>query len=379
MSNYEVGVNLSGGGARGSYQAGALRALSEILKEQGLLRGGGNPLKYWSAVSAGSINASVCVAGIQDLEAATKQLCELWTNVTPEQVYLSDAKSLSSNGMRWIKDLTFGSFTKEKSAKSLLDTKPLWDLIDKNINYANLDANIKSGLVRGLACTAYSYFNNRTVTFLNSTNELGWNKPRRYSVNVPIRTEHIVASCSIPMLFPSTHIGNEYFADGSFRNTSPISPVIHMGAKKIFVIGVRGPNEFDDKEYKEEPSIAKISGSILNALFFDTTDVDLERVIHINELVETLKKDIVTKRSDYSTIQFHVIKPSRDVSKIAEEKFKNFPKMLKFMIGGLGPRSESAELASYILFVTEFTKELVNLGYNDVMKSKADVLKWLES
>ncbi|MEK6554024.1 MAG: hypothetical protein AABZ31_02190, partial [Bdellovibrionota bacterium] len=93
---------------------------------------------------------------------------------------------------------------------------------------------------------------------------------------------------------------------------------------------------------------------------------------------DTFKRDIVTKRSDYSAIHFHVIRPSRDVSKIAEEKFQYFPKMLKFMIGGLGPRTESAELASYILFVTEFTKEMVNLGYDDVIRSKAEIIKWLE-
>lgn len=377
--NLDIGINLSGGGARGSYQAGVLLGLAEVLKSLNMIEGDKNPLKYWSAVSAGSINASVCAAGLHNFESAVQRLCHLWTNVTPEQVYRTDVRSLSTNGLKWLKDLTFGSMTQEKSAHSLLDTEPLWDLIDDNIDFDQLDKNIAAGIVKGLACTAYSYFNNRSVTFLQSREPIQWTKPRRYSASTLIRTQHIVASCSIPMIFPAIPIGHEYFADGSFRNTSPVSPIIHMGAKKILVIGVRGPNEFYDKEYKNQPSIAKVAGSILNALFFDTTDIDLERVLHINELVDTLKKDIVTHRSDYSKILFHVIRPSRDVSKIAEEKFRNFPRMVKFLIGGLGPRNESAELASYLLFVKEFTQEMVSLGYEDVMRSKEELIRWIEA
>lgn len=374
----EVGVSLTGGGARGAYQAGALQGIAEILKEQ-RLTGRSNPLQYWSAVSAGSINAAACVAGIHDLRGTTERVASLWQNICPDEVYLSDFASLSSNGIKWIRDLAFGNLIKSKLAHSLLDTAPLWDLLKKSMDYEVIDRNIAKGYAKGLACTAYSYRDNRTVTFLQTKDPCSWDKPKRYSRNEKIRNQHVIASCAIPLLFPSVKVDGEYFADGSFRNTTPVSPLIHMGAKKLLVIGVRGTGEFSEMMYPHEPTIAKVAGSILNSLFFDTTDLDLERVSHLNEMVTAMKKDIVTKRSDYSTIDIHLIRPSRDISKIAEQKFKNFPRMLKFMIGGLGPRHESAELASYILFVPEFTRELVSLGYEDVMKSKAKLIEWLEA
>lgn len=374
----EVGVSLTGGGARGAYQAGALQGIAEILKEQ-RLTGRSNPLQYWSAVSAGSINAASCVAGIHDLKGTTARVASLWQNISPDEVYLSDFTSLSTNGIKWVRDLAFGSLIKSKLAHSLLDTAPLWDLLQKSMDYEIIDRNIAKGYVKGLACTAYSYRDSRTVTFLQTKDPCSWDKPKRYSRQEKIRNQHVIASCAIPLLFPSVKVDGEYFADGSFRNTTPVSPLIHMGAKKLLVIGVRGTGEFSEMVYPHAPTIAKVAGSILNSLFFDTTDLDLERVTHLNEMVAAMKKDIVTQRSDYSTINYHLIRPSRDISKIAEQKFKNFPRMLKFMIGGLGPRQESSELASYILFVPEFTRELVSLGYEDVMKSKAKLIQWFES
>src|SRR5205823_1189159 len=123
-------------------------------------------------------------------------------------------------------------------------------------------------------------------------------------------------------------------------------------------ISVRGPDEFSEKTYIQEPGIAKIAGVILNALFFDTIDIDLERVNHLNEFIAAVHRDIKTARSDYTLIDFKMIRPSRDVSRMAAQKTRTFPKILEFLMGGLGSLEESAELASYILFVPEFTKDL---------------------
>ncbi len=372
-----LGINLTGGGARGSYQAGVLNGLIEILKEQGLSKEK-TPLQHWSGVSAGSINATFCAANITDLDQAMPRLLNLWATIQPHSVYLTDVQSLSRNSVKWIRDLTLGPLSKKKLARSLLDTLPLWDLLKNNIEFEKIDASLESGILKSLACSAYSYRDNQTVTFLQTREKIEWHKTKRYSKNVKINAEHVMASCAIPLLFPSIPIANEYFADGGFRNTTPISPIIHMGAKKILVISVRGPDEFSDKTYIQEPGIAKIAGVILNALFFDTIEIDLERVSHMNEIVTALHRDIKTSRSDYTAIDFRMIRPSRDVSRMAAQKTKKFPKLLEFLMGGLGSVDESAELASYILFVPEFTKDLIDLGYHDVLNQKTELLQWFE-
>lgn len=376
LNGLDHGISLTGGGARGSYQAGVLKGLTEILKSQDLL-GKENPFQYWSGVSAGAINAAACTSGLDSLEETVNRLVGLWSGVRPEDVYLTDVASLSLNSAKWIRDLTFGSLLKTKKANALLDTKPLWGFLEKQIPFSRISKQIKDARLKGLACSAYSYSDNRTVTFLQTSEDCSWNRHRRCSQKVDINLEHVMASCSIPVLFPAVKIVDQFYADGGFRSLSPISPLIHMGAKKILVIGVRGRDEFSEKRSVLEPTVAKMAGAILNALFFDTIEVDLERVKHINELLSVTQKELTTERSQYSIVDYMVFRPSRDVSRMAIERARSFPKLIKFLLSGLGPYEESAELASYILFVSDFTKDLIDLGYNDVLKQKDMFLNWL--
>lgn len=376
QNKMEIAVSLTGGGARGSYQAGVLQAISEILKQQNLT-GENNPLKLWSGVSAGAINATACAAGADDLESSCQTLVKLWGEITPDRVYRTDFSSLSKNSVKWIRDLTLGSFVSVKTAKSLLDTEPLWAFLGHHIKFEKIEEQLKNKFIRGVTCAAYSYADNKTVNYVQADRDYQWDRNRRYSKNSALKVDHIMASCAIPLLFPSIKMGGEYFADGSFRNLSPMSPLIQMGAKKILVVGVRGLDEFAEKKYSAEPTLARISGLIFNSLFFDNIEIDFERVRHINEIV-TAAGNIETKRSDYSRIDYHILRPSKDVGLMAMKKIKNFPAMINYLIGSLGSVNESSELASYILFDSSFTKELLELGYNDTYAQKEQLMQFLE-
>lgn len=106
-----IGFNLTGGGARGAYQAGVLLALSEFLEEL-KLTGTNNPIKIWSGSSAGAINSTFLAAHADDLRKGAEKLVDLWRNLTPDQVYQTGMLSISSNSARWIRDLTFGPLLK---------------------------------------------------------------------------------------------------------------------------------------------------------------------------------------------------------------------------------------------------------------------------
>ncbi len=371
------GINLTGGGARGAYQAGVLLALSEILRDL-KLTGHENPIRNWCGVSAGSINAVYCSTGIANLHLAARKLVDVWSYLKPEQIYRTDAIAMGMNSIRWVRDLTFGPVFQKKLARSLLNTEPLWELVTDGIEYSKIEKNLTEGLIDGFACSAYSYTQGKTITFLQTKKPVSWNKTRRVSVPTKIQPQHIMASCAIPIVFPSITFEGEAFGDGSFRNTSPISATIHMGSTKILMVGVRGPTERQAHGDVEAPGIAKLAGSILNALFFDTFDIDLERVRHINEIIDALKKDVTTDRSDYTRIDTHVIQPSRDISAIAEAKAKDgLPRTVDYMLNGLGSRHETAELASYILFEPNFTRSLIELGYQDVKVNRARLEAWI--
>ncbi len=371
----KMGINLTGGGARGSYQAGVLLALGETINKHEELKKNHN-IRYWSGSSAGAINAAFCASQSEDLYKTTQDLARLWKDLEFSQVFHTDLKSLSGNSARWIRDLTLGSLFKEKLARSLLNSAPLLDLLKNKIPFEKIQTCLDKGLIEALSCTTYCYNDARTVTFIQSNEEVLWKRPRRISQMTKITAEHVQASCSIPLLFPPMEIGEKFYGDGGFRNTSPVSPSIHMGSKKILMIGVRSQTA-NNYEYIGEPGVAKIAGSMLNALFFDTIDVDLERINHINEIVTSFQHDVTTKRSDYTHIDIKMIRPSLDIARIAEHKSeKSFPRMIDFLMRGLGTREDTADIASYILFDSSFTKELIDLGYCDFMAQKEEFLNW---
>lgn len=374
----KIGINLTGGGARGSYQAGVLLGLAELLKKHHLL-GDKNPFQYWSGVSAGSINMAYAVAGIDDLAESCYRLTQLWANIKAEQVFKTDFFSVSRNSARWIRDLSLGPLASTKRARALLDTTPLTKLLSDGVFYDKIQSSIDRKLVQGIACSAFSYRDGRTVSFIQTNDDVHWDKPKRYSIKTPIKAEHIMASCAIPILFPAISLGGHYMADGSFRCTTPISPVIHLGAQKILMIGVRGPSEINTVvNSNEAPGVAKIAGHILNALFFDSIDVDLERILHINELIDVMKGNVTTDRSHYSKIDVKLIRPSEDIAKLADQKARSsLPRTIDYLLSGLGSHEETAELASYILFEKRFTKELVELGYQDFLNQSDSIAEWL--
>lgn len=372
-----LAINLTGGGARGAYQVGVLKGLYEIIRDEKIFSV--QPFRLWAGSSAGSINAAACAAGAHDPLEALKTVEKLWREITPDHVYRTDLSTLTSNGYRWLRDLTIGGWLNKHLARALLDTTPLWSTIRENIDFKQIEKNMDEGWLDALAVNSYSHQDNRTISFLTSKNKLSWDRPRRASRTVQMNVEHVIASCSIPLLFPTVNIDDEYFADGSFRSLSPLSPLIQMGAKKILNVGVRGPNEFSDALYHKEPGVAKVAGVMLNALFFDTIDIDLERIQTVNEMLMSMKQNnLITARSDYAPIDCLVLRPSRDISRMAAEKGKKFPKMVRFLLGGLGSREECAELASYLLFVPEFTNDLIDLGYLDTLNRRKEIALWLK-
>ena len=367
MSN--LGLVLSGGGARAAYQAGVLAAVADICSEMKIQ----NPFKYYTGVSAGAINSCVLATHPGTFLDGVEQLKKLWTEIQSEQVYESDVLSLTHIGLRWLSELSLGGM-KQTPGKSLLDTSPLRDLIAKHCTFENIQKKIDRGEINALGVSALDFHTSSTVTFIQGIPEIHlWQRVRRQAQKANIDINHVMASAAIPLLFPAIEVENRFYGDGSIRNYSPCGPAIYMGADRILAIGVRRRQDLCDTTHttlpSEAPSAARVASVMLNALMSDGIEFDMERIEHINIGLAKLQQ------TDRSTLRLRPIEalwisPSKDFSKIAVSKSEELPKMIRYLMRGLGNINESGEMTSFLLFERSYCEHLMELGFEDGMEAK---------
>ena len=369
-----VGLVLSGGGARGAYQAGVLKGIAEICREAGIKQ----PFPIITGVSAGAINASYLAACCEDFSQAADNMVRLWKSLRTDQVFKTDAMSAGRSGLKFLTDATLGAFYRKKFARSLLDTSPLRKLLDETIPFENIDANLRAGHLSALAVTAMNYSNSTSINFVQSEKEFPmWERSRRRSEKAWISSSHVMASSALPLFFPPVAVGDEHFGDGCLRNTAPLSPAIHLGADRLLVVSVRRPDGLTPPPTTTmEPTVARVLGVILNALLLDAVDVDMERMARVNQTL-SLIPDSARTGMELKKVDYLWLRPSKDIGNLAGDHFESLPRVIKYLVGGLGSSREASEMTSYLLFDPAFCGILVDTGYQDSMNSRDEILKFL--
>lgn len=369
---------LSGGGARGAYQAGVINAIGDIASKYQI----NEPFQIYTGISAGAINASFMAAGCHEFSLTSHKLSELWSKLSSDQVFKTDAVSLGKIGLQWVGGLSFGGIGSPSSqAKSLLDTAPLHDLIRNNMDFGRIQKNIDSGHLKALALTALDYRSSEAITFVQGDEKCpSWKRSRRHSEATSIKSEHIMASSAIPILFPPVQIGDRYFGDGCVRNFVPLSPALHLQAEQVLVIGVRqnNPKKYEERivEHSQTPSLARMINVLLNSVLLDGVDVDIERLERINEFIKKVPPDHRTG-ANFKTVESLFIYPTQDIGQVAVEMSSRLPRVIRYLLKGLGPLEEASETISYLLFEPPFLQRLIEMGYKDGMARKHEILKFL--
>ena len=376
--NQKISLVLSGGGARGAYQVGVLKAVSEILKTS---NGEGSPFKILSGSSAGAINTAKLATGSKNFSIAADELVQLWSNIKSDQVYKTDLLSLNKFGLGAL-------LSSSKKFNALLDTTPLKKLIEDNCDFSRIQNNLEAGIYDSVIITANNYSTNTATSFIQSAARVNqelmfWKESRRKAIHAEIKAEHIMASSAIPVLFPPINIQGQPHGDGCVRNNTPCSPSLRMGADKLFVIGVRtqtsseaNPNNQLNIEQKphSEASMVRIFNTLLNAVLLDSVEQDVQRIQRINDLVDEVKKlDPQFESKKLKKIPALCISPSLDIGEIARQKAHHMPRILRLSINAFGQLDEASEILSYLLFDNEFCRNLIEIGYNDALKQKTDI------
>jgi len=371
-SDNDYALILSGGGARGAYQAGAIRAVYEICKEEK------NFLLFRNlvGVSAGAINAAYLAANAHDLDAATSNMVTLWRKLTTPKVFRTDYVSVSTTAARLLRGLALGGFSGKLRPKTigLLNVNPLRDLLNRTIDFSQIPKHVASHKLNSLCITATDYSTSLGVTFFTGNPSLNeWRRVHRVGVRTDIGIDHIMASASIPIFFPPWKVGDRHYGDGCLRNTAPLSPARRIGAHKLLVIGVRKwKDEVLDSSSVVKPSLGRVVSVLINAIFMDAVEVDIERVRIINENLQM--SSTVDK---FRKIEILYMQPSQAPSELAETRMEGLPPMLRFLVSGLGTAHESSEILSYLTFDPLYLNSLVDLGYYDIMKQKENLIQFL--
>lgn len=381
-SSPRYGLVLSGGGARAAYQAGVLQGISDILGTDCVTQ----PFPVITGISAGAINAAFMAAAPGSFAEQTQKLIEVWNELEPEHVLRTDFMSLGRLGVGWIRDLSFGGMLGNSQSTHLLDSTPLARLLEKRIDFNQIQENIKNRAIYGVAVSATNYATGTSNAFFNSLEVDNWARSSRIGLKTDINLDHVLASSAIPFIFKPVRINKSFYGDGGVRSNAPFSPAIHLGADRLIAIGVRnyrdGVETMELNQQLEMNSIAlsDIVGVMFNSLFLDAIEFDYERLQRVNETVKLLHEvESLRNKSRLKMIPTLLIRPSVDLGVLAAEQFERFPHMLRYLLKGIGASKErGADLLSYIAFDKAYTSKLIEIGIKDAMYRKKEIRAFFE-
>jgi len=379
-----IGLVMTGGGARGAYQAGVLKRVGELERVRKR-----NPFPLVGGASAGAINGCAVAAGCDDLANVTTLLANIWSHLKPSDIFHCDFVSQAHNSLTWILDLSFGAILGGGNARSLLDATPLRHFLSRHLDCDRIQQNIKRGHLHALAISATNYNSGSSYLFIQGAKGHAlWHRIRVVTVPTKITVDHICASAAIPLLFEPVRLktpqGSAFFGDGCVRLQQPLSPVIRLGAEKVFVIGVRceAKERLEISDGGRNPSLSQVMGVLFNVMFLDHLATDIEHLERLNHLLDSghIVQPDLDEDSRIRPIETFVITPSVNLSDLAGEHRKDMPYLIQYFVNSLGRDfASSSDLMSYLLFTSNFTRELIDIGYRDAEERIDEIEDFLYS
>jgi NTE family protein len=379
----DIAVVMSGGGARSAYQVGVLRGLARHLPDFRF------PIVV--GVSAGAINAAFIASHPGGLWNAADELANLWRHLRVEDIFRLDTTSLVKGLLGWLRwSSRAPSGPPGASAdglaemRGLVDTEPLrdtlrraWATVDGEV--VGIGRNLERGTLKAAALITLNYTNGQTVTWVQGRDLEPGDRPDRRTVHTRLTVEHVMASASLPLIFPAVRLGHSYHGDGGVRLSAPISPAIRLGASRILAISARYERTFEEADRPQitgYPPPAQVLSHLLNAVFLDVLDEDVSRLKALNPLIEKLPPE---DRNGLRPLAIKVLRPSKDLGKLAATYEPQLPEAFRLLTRSLGTRETTTpDFLSYLMFQPDYLERLIHLGEEDAEARLPELRELLE-
>lgn len=374
--NTDLGLAMTGGGARAAYQVGVLRHICNTHVEF-------RP-PIITGVSAGAVNAAHLAAYQGTFCDAVDQLAELWLELTTDKVFHTGSGFFFSNFLRWGLSFILGGSRIGPRKRSLLDSDPLRIFLEKKLaskatdRIYGIQENIDKGLLKVLGISSTNYGTGKAITWVQGNVESHWQRPRRRSESTEITIEHIMASTALPLIFPAVKLEDGWHGDGGIRSIAPLSPTMHLGAKKILAISTRyrgGEVIPDENMIGEFAPVAQIIGILLDSIFLDLLDYDAANMSRINMLYEEVNEKT---RKELNKVELLILRPSQDLGKLASQYEVKLPQPFRYFTRGFGTRdTKSPDSLSLLMFQPDYLNRLIELGEKDAQQNADQIEKFL--
>ena len=362
---------LPGGGARGAYQVGVLKAINELAAS------GTSPFPIICGTSAGAINAAVLASHAHEFLVGVERLEHFWRSMRCERVYRTDAWTVFKSGVQFALTLLSAGLIRT-NPRAFLDNTPLRMFLQSVLRLDGIQTALDLDALRGVAITASGYTCASAISFFQAQGGIAeWERTRRKGLATKLQLDHLLASAALPIIFPAERIGNEYFGDGGMRMVAPLSPAIHLGANAIMVIGTRDEKPDTPSEGPAQyPSAGEIGGYLMDTIFMDTLNADLARMNRINKTMELVAEE-KRQQAGLVNIDSLVIRPSKDLRYVTQAHVREIPLSVQVLLRTLGGWGRDWRMASYLLFESAYCGELIDLGYEDGMNAEQDIVSFL--
>ncbi|GIW45312.1 MAG: patatin [Candidatus Binatia bacterium] len=404
-----IAIVLSGGGARGAYEAGVL---AYLLEELPLKLGRRVHFDIITGTSVGAVHAVYLGAHEPDADVA-RRLRQVWLSLSLERVFTP--RRVGDLVRAPLRLLGLGAQPPPlpptrsgvpERLPGLFDTSWLEEIILASINWDQLRKRLESGELQALALGATEIATGRSVVFVDCGGRpfSPWgHDPFIVARPTQIGPAHALASAAIPLFFPALRIDRTYYCDGGLRLNTPLAPAVRMGADKVLVVSLRHPRppeEEDRLARKREAtynSLTYLAGKALNALLIDRVEQDVQRLRAINaifekgielyglEFLDRMNAALMKERgSPYRIVEDCLIHPSRDLGEIAAECMRHrsrgasLREWLSRNVAWMVTRGTitEADLLSYIYFDSCYAAHLMELGWQDAARAAPDLLRF---